>query len=152
MDYPIVHERFQKNTLTVRPRLFGRPLLFRNGEEVPLKWLKHEVEDDEGRVAEVRFAAALDLQPRVTIDGGPRIAILPPLPWYTYLFAVLPFPLFTGGALGGFCGGVAVVVTLNLFRSQASLRVKIASALGTTGIAYALYFVVAAALRGSMGV
>lgn len=72
----------------------------------------------------------LDHVPRVTVDGVPQM-LAPPLNLAEKTLTVLPILLvFSGGLIGGVCGGIAVTANMAIFRSAWPAAARYAAALG----------------------
>jgi hypothetical protein len=62
--------------------------------------------------------------PSLVVDGQ-VVKVVEPLKWYEWLWIALPILLiFVGGALGVICGGVAVLINANIFRTNRKLTMK----------------------------
>ena len=106
------------------------------------------VQDDSGESVEVKFAANLGGVPKVIVDGGAPMDVAPPLPWFAWVFAFVPFLLIPlGGALGGMLGFLACTIVLGLFRSDQPMGLKIAGSIGITIFSGVTYIIVGVALH-----
>jgi hypothetical protein len=73
------------------------------------------------------------------------IQVVPALQWYQYIWMGLPIVLlFMGGAVGGFCGGLAAVTSSRIFRSERAEATKYALTGLISLAAFFSYFVVVA--------
>jgi hypothetical protein len=93
----------------------------------------------------------VDPVPTLKIDGE-AVNLLEPLQWYEYAWSGLPILLvFAGGALGGLVGGVATMANGRLFRSERGQIAKYGLAGLITAAAVMVFFVLAVALRVTIG-
>ena len=100
--------------------------------------------DDKGRTVTVKFrhqAFGLDY-PQIMV-GGQFINIVPPLQWYWWVLAAVPFLLVTfGGGVGGLIGLIAVWINVRLIRKSWHWLVRVAVTIGVTLLAVALWFLI----------
>jgi len=148
VDIRVVHPRFQRRALAVRPAGVLGPKLLVDGVPSTREKGAYRVEDDEGRVSVVKLKGGIDPIPKVEVDGQ-LIQIAPNLPWYDFALAAWPFALVAvGGALGGLFGALAVTANLRIMRSSRHAGARYALAL-TIGVgACVAYAVLAAVFRG----
>jgi hypothetical protein len=97
----------------------------------------------------------LDPIPAVLV-GGQTIRLARRFAWYEWLWVVLPLTLLVaGGALGGLCGGVAMLINARLLRSaqppvvRYGLGVLVIVAAVVAWLALATVFTLALGLPGS---
>jgi len=73
---------------------------------------------------------------------------LEPLKWYQWAWAGWPILLiFSGGAIGAVFGIIATSINVRLFRSELAPIVQYLAVAGVSGVAVALYFVIALAIQ-----
>ncbi len=152
MDYAIAHPRFLQRKLTLRTSIVGGVTLLIDGERAVGKKNVYMLSDDAGDESEVKLTPNLFGTSKVSIDGSSPLDVMPPLPWYAYLFAALPFALMiTGGAIGGGLGAFAGIITLGLFRSDSPMGLKIAGSIGITLFSGGLFLFFATVIHVLMG-
>lgn len=122
MQYPVPVEGFDRKRLLVEtPGFFSSARLMLDGQPAPKgpkrgEYLLHR--DDGTEVTAKLKNLFLDPIPQVVIDNQVT-QIVEPLRWYQWLWAGLPILLiFSGGALGGALGFVAISFNTRIFRSD----------------------------------
>jgi hypothetical protein len=108
MKYTVDLEGFEGQKIEVQPAgLFGAAKLFVNDGEVVAAWRNN----------------FLDV-PKLVVENK-LINVAKPLAWYEWVWNGWPVVLlFGGGALGGLFGALAIVINLNVFRSQQNTGLK----------------------------
>jgi len=148
MDVPITLPGMEGQNLALRlAGTFTGARLTLNGEPVTKQNGFFQLRSNAGSTLAVKFKSRLlDPIPNLVV-GGQTIQIAPPLAWYQYLWMSLPIVLiFAGGAIGGFCGGLAAAISSRIFRSDRSDGAKYALTGLVSTVAFVVYFVVAATL------
>ena len=147
MDIPVTLPGMEGQNLALRlAGTFTGAKLTLNGEPVAKENGFFQVRSNAGYTLAVKFKSRfLDPIPNLVV-GGQTIEVAPPLAWYQYVWMGLPILLvFAGGAIGGFCGGMAAAISSRIFRSDRSDGVKYALTGLVSTAAFVVYFVVAAA-------
>jgi hypothetical protein len=113
----------------------GQMLLRRNdGTEVIATWKK--------------MGLGLDV-PQLQV-GSDVVAAVEPLPWYQWVWSGLGvFLVFTGGAIGGMLGALALAVNVRLFHEPLPEFVKYAATAATSILALFIYLLVAFLIFGT---
>ena len=132
MDIPVRLPGFEGQNVALRPAgaLSGAKLVL-NGQPVAKQNGLFQLRSNTGSTMDVKFKNRfLDPIPNLEV-GGQTIQLVPALAWYQYVWLALPLLLvFGGGAIGGFCGGLAAVSSSRVFRSDLSEGMKY----GLTGL------------------
>jgi hypothetical protein len=128
----------------IPPGFFTGIMLLVNGQPAPHGAHRGEyrLRDDKGQTVTVKFrnqAFGLDY-PQLMV-GQQFINIVPPLRWFWWVWAAVPFLLVTfGGALGGLIGLIAVWVNVRLVRQPWHWLLRVGATLGVTLLAVAIWF------------
>ena len=131
--------------------MFSGPKLMLNGQPVAKQNGLFQLRSDAGSAMPVKLKGRfLDPIPNLEV-GGQIIQLAPALAWYQYAWMSLPILLvFGGGAIGGFCGGLAAVSSSRIFRSNFSEGMKYALTGAISLGAFFTYFVVASAILAAI--
>ena len=150
---PIAYPGFEGRGLALRPMgFFQGAAIICDGAAAPRKGRTFTLTDNHGAPVSFRLNGnVFDPIPAVVVGGKTTLRLGRPFAWYEYLWIALPLVLFVGGALGGLCGGVAVLVNARLLRS--SLPVLARYGLGVLVIlgAAVAWLVLAVALTFAVG-
>lgn len=85
------------------------------------------------------------------ISSDEKITILEKPRWYEWILCFLPIYLaILGGAIGGFVGGGAAVISMYFIRSSKIAIVKVMISFLVLALATALYFILAFSLLGAL--
>jgi len=127
MKYTVNHEGFEGQKIEVQPAgLFGAAKLFVNDVEAPHGAKRGEMiltRKDGKEVVAAWRNNFLDV-PKLVVEDK-LINVAKPLAWYEWVWNGWPVVLlFGGGALGGLFGALAIVINLNVFRSQQNTGLK----------------------------
>lgn len=130
MNYTVNLEGLEGQKIEVQPAgFFGAAKLFVNGVEARQGSKRGEMlltRNDGREVVAAWRNNFLDV-PKLVVENK-VIDVAKPLAWYEWIWNGWPIVLlFGGGALGGFFGALAVVINLNVFRSQQNPLLKYAS-------------------------
>ena len=146
MDIPVKLPGMEGQNIAVRSAgAFSGARLVLNGEPIVKQKGFFQLRSKTGSVLAVKFKSRfLDPIPNLEV-GGMTIQVVPALQWYQYIWMGLPIVLlFMGGAIGGFCGGLAATTSSHIFRSERTESTKYA----LTGLislgAFFTYFVIVA--------
>ncbi len=153
MRIEVQHPAFASQHLSVETAsLLGGPKLLLNGEIVKRQKGRYAVAADSGAEALIQMRYNLvDPVPTLKIDDEP-VRLAEPLHWYEYPWGGLPILLvFTGGALGGFVGGIATVTNGRILRSDRGAAARYALKAVVTVSAAVIFFVLAVAVRSLIG-
>jgi len=131
--------------------MFAGPKLMLNGQPVAKQNGLFQVRSKDGTTLAIKFKNRfLDPIPDLEV-GGQTITLVPPLQWYQYAWMAIPLILiFLGGAIGGFCGGLAAALSSRVFRSDLSEGMKYGATALISMAAFVTYFVVAATLLSAI--
>lgn len=136
MQLEVHNPAFKAQRLTVEAAgVFHGPRLLLNGTVVKKQKGRYTVTTDSGVETTIQLKYIyLDPIPKIKI-GEETFEIASSLKWYEYVWIGIPIVLmFSGGAIGGLCGGVAAYASGRLFRSDRSSLAKYGlSALITMG-------------------
>lgn len=92
----------------------------------------------------------LDSIPNLIVSGQ-TIQIATALEWYQYFWMSIPILLvFTGGVIGGFCGGAAAFVSGHIFRSNRNELAKYALTGMISLTAFVIYFLLASTVLAGL--
>jgi hypothetical protein len=145
MDIPVSLPGMEGQNVALRTAgMLAGPKLMVNGQPVPKQNGSFNLRSNAGSTLAVKLKGRLlDPIPNLLV-GGQTIQLVPALQWYQYLWMSIPIVLvFMGGAIGGFCGGLAATVSSRIFRSDLNEGTKYA----VTGLislsAFFVYFIVA---------
>jgi hypothetical protein len=127
MNYIVNLEGFEGQRIEVQPAgFFGAARLFVNDVEVRKGTRRGEMiltRNDGKEVVAAWRNNFLDV-PKLIVENK-IINVAKPLAWYEWVWNGWPVVLlFGGGALGGLFGALAIVINLNLFRSQQTTWLK----------------------------
>jgi hypothetical protein len=127
MKYTVDLEGFDGQKIEVQPAgLFGAARLFVNDVEARNGAKRGEMiltRNDGREVVAAWRNNFLDV-PNLVVENK-MIHVARPLAWYEWVWNGWPVVLlFGGGALGGLFGALAIVINLNVFRSQQSTGLK----------------------------
>jgi len=127
MNYIVNLEGFEGQKIEVQPAgLFGSAKLFVNEVEArkgPKRGEMILTRNDGKEVVAAWRNNFLDV-PKLIVENK-ILNVAKPLAWYEWVWNGWPVVLlFGGGALGGFFGALAIVINLNLFRSQQTTWLK----------------------------
>jgi hypothetical protein len=152
MDIPVRLPGMEGQNVALRTAgAFSGPKLMLNGQPLTKQNGLFQLRSNTGSTVAVKFKTRfLDPIPNLVV-GGQTIQLTPALAWYQYVWMSIPILLvFGGGAIGGFCGGVAAVSSSRIFRGNYSEGTKYA----LTGLislgAFITYFVVAGAIMAAI--
>ncbi|MCK5534002.1 hypothetical protein KAI68_02715 [bacterium] len=115
-----------------------------NGKEVkPMKEKGNPfpIPMGDGTVKKMLVKGGLDDLPKVIVDGK-RIHLGRKLFWYEYALGLIPVVLLMGGAWGGFCGGVGVLVNFKILRTSYTMRTKVLFVVGVTFFSSFIYAII----------
>ncbi|MCL2141500.1 MAG: hypothetical protein FWH46_01275 [Methanimicrococcus sp.] len=123
--------------LTPSKKEKGRPYILNsdNGEEIKI-FLKPQL-------------LGYDPVPIVEVNGNVTL-IAEKLPWYKYAIAFIPILLLTGGLIGGFIGGVAILFNSKIIRDGSSPLVQYIKMIFVSGLAFVLTFLAILAFQGAL--
>jgi hypothetical protein len=145
MQIEVLHPEFKSQRITVEPAAnFSGPKLLLNGTVVKKQNGRYIVTSDSGVETTIQLKYNyLDPIPKIKISDEVT-EIASPLRWFEYFWIGIPFVLvFTGGAIGGLCGGLAANASGRLFRSDRTSFAKYGlSALITIGAVIAFVVLV----------
>jgi hypothetical protein len=153
MDIPVNLPGMEGQNVALRlAGTFAGPKLMLNGQPVAKKDGLFQLRTNTGAPLDVKLKARfLDPIPNLQVSGR-TIQLLPALAWYQYLWMSIPILLvFTGGAIGGFCGGAAAMTSSRIFRSDLENGKKYALTGLISVAAFISYFIIAAAITMAMG-
>ena len=127
MNYTVTLEGFEGQKVEVQPAgLFGSAKLFVNDLEARKGAKRGEMiltRNDGKEVVAAWRNNFLDV-PKLIVENK-VVNVAKPLAWYEWVWNGWPIALlFGGGALGGFFGALAIVINLNVFRSQQNTLLK----------------------------
>ncbi len=148
MDIPVILPGMEGQDLALRTAgAFAGPKLLVNGQPVAKQNGAFNLRSNSGSTMAVKFKARLlDPIPNLLV-GGQTIQIAPALAWYQYVWMSIPILLvFTGGAIGGLCGGAAAFMSGHIFRSSRSEMTKYAMTGMISLTAFVVYFVLVSTL------
>lgn len=118
---PITYPGFEGRGLALRPMGFlqGAAIVC-DGRAAPRKRRTFTLADNRGAPVTFRLNGNLfDPIPAVIVGGQTTIRLGRPFAWYEYVWIALPLALLVaGGAVGGLCGGVAMLINARLLRSD----------------------------------
>jgi len=84
--------------------------------------------------------------------GSQLIAAVKPLAWYQWVWSGLAvFLVFTGGAIGGMLGGLALAINVRIFHEALPEVMKYLAAAATSLIAFLFYLLIVFLIFGSPG-
>jgi hypothetical protein len=148
MDIPVRLPGMEGQNVALRTAgTFTGAKLMLNGQPVAKQNGLFQLRSNAGSTMAVKFKNRfLDPIPNLEV-GGQTIQLVPALQWYQYVWMGLPLLLvFGGGAIGGFCGGVATVSSSRVFRSDLSDGMKY----GLTGLISAAGFLAYIVIAGTI--
>jgi hypothetical protein len=152
MDIPVRLSGMEGQNVALRTAgAFSGAKLMLNGQPVAKQNGLFQLRSNAGSTVAVKLKGRfLDPIPNLVV-GGQTIQLAPALAWYQYVWLSLPIlRVFGGGAIGGFCGGVAAVSSSRVFRSDLSEGMKY----GLTGLislgAFLTYFVIAGTIMAAI--
>lgn len=130
---------------------FSGAKLIVNGQPVAKQNGTYNLRSNTGSTMAVKLKARLlDPIPNLIV-GGQTIQIAPALEWYQYLWMSIPILLvFSGGAIGGFCGGAAAFMSGHIFRSNRNEMTKYALTGMISVSAFVVYFVLASTFLAAL--
>jgi hypothetical protein len=121
---PIAYPGFEGRGLALRPMgFFQRAAIVCDGKAAQRKGRTFTLADNHGAPVTFKLNGNIfDPIPAVVVGGQvgsqTTIRLGRPFAWYEYVWIVLPLGLLAvGGAVGGLCGGVAMLVNARLLRS-----------------------------------
>ena len=127
MKYTVDLEGFEGQKIEVQPAgLFGAPKLFVNDVEARNGAKRGEMilTSNDGREVVAAWRNNFLDVPKLVVENK-SINVVKPLAWYEWVWNGWPVVLlFGGGALGGLFGALAIVINLNVFRSQQNTGLK----------------------------
>lgn len=132
MEIPVNLPEFRSQRLSVEAAgLWRGPRLLLNGTPVEGKRGNYSVRNDAGVEVPVVIKAGFpDPIPKLLV-GGAAFELARALVWHEYLWLGAPVVLiFSGGALGGLFGGMALYLNARIFRGDRSTPAKY----GLTGL------------------
>jgi hypothetical protein len=117
---PITYAGFEGRGLALRPSgFFQGAAIVCDGAAAPRSGRTFTLTDNHGAPVTFRLNGNLfDPIPAVVVGGQTTLRLGRPFAWHEYLWIGLPLVLLVGGALGGLCGGVAMLVNARLLRSD----------------------------------
>jgi hypothetical protein len=126
---------------------FAGPKLTLDGQPLPQRRGLFQLRSNGGSVLNIKLKGRL-LDPIPDLEvGGQTITLVPPLQWYQYAWMSLPLLLlFLGGAIGGFCGGLAATLSSRVFRSDLSENMQYAASAFISSAACVTYLLIATTL------
>jgi uncharacterized Zn-binding protein involved in type VI secretion len=125
-EYPVDLPELPGRGVVVRPAgAFSPPQLLVDGMPVAReRGGRYPVPDGGGTVVIRVKAVPFDTLPALDVNGR-VVRLAPPLRWYEYVWAGLPFLLLlVGGALGGGIGGAAAYANVSIFRGARGAAAK----------------------------
>ncbi len=151
MQYNIEAEGFEGRQLFIEAAgMFAGPKFMLDGSPAQKgnKRGEFSLTRNDGREVVAKFGFNfLDLVPPIIIDGE-KINLLEPLKWYQWIWAGWPILLlFAGGALGAVVGVIATNFNVRMFRSGKTAVVQYLAVAGISGVAVALYAMVAVGMQ-----
>ena len=153
MDIPVNLPEMEGQKLALRMAgTFTGPQLMCNGRPVPKQKGIFQLRTNTGALLDIKFKGRFfDPVPNLLVSGR-TIQIAPALAWYQYAWMAIPVLLvFTGGAIGGLCGGAAAMTSGRVFRSDLNDGTKYALTGLVSVAAFITYFVVVGAFMMAMG-
>lgn len=124
---PITYPGFEGRGLALRPSGWIKGAAIVTADAAPTrKGRTFTVSDNAGAPVVFQLKGnILDPIPAVVV-GDQTIRLARPLAWYEYVWIALPLVLLVGGALGGACGGAAMLVNARILRSNEPVWVRYA--------------------------
>jgi len=153
MDLPVNLPGMEGQNLALRMAgTFTGPKLILNDQPVPKEKGFFKLRTNTGAPVDVKLKGRfLDPLPNLLVSGR-TIQVAPSLAWYQYVWLSIPILLvFAGGAVGGFCGGVAAMMSGRVFRSNLNDGTKYALTGLVSVAAFITYFVVVGAIMMAIG-
>lgn len=146
---------FSQREIVVRTSgLFSGPKLLIDGVEASsVGRNEYSVRRDDDRPATFKLqGVSVDPVPRLLVDGDTYL-LAEPLRWFEWALVYLPIGLVgLGGLIGGFLGGLAMVVNARLFRTELPAVIRFLLALLMVVGAYAAWPLVAGLVLSARGV
>ena len=152
MNIPVILPGIEGQNLALCPAgMFAGAKLMLNGKPLTKQNNFFFVKSNTGSTLAIKFKNRfLDPVPDLEV-GGQTVTLVPPLQWYQYVWMGIPLVLiFLGGAIGGFCGGLAAGISSRVFRSDLSDPMKYGASALVSVAAFVTYFVAATALLGAL--
>ncbi len=148
MTFPLSLDGFDGQAIAVQPAtFFAGPKLLVNGQPAPKGPKRGTMllrrNDGTDVVAKWKpMFAGLDLPALVV--GDKTIQLVPPLPWYQWVWSALPILLIViGGALGAITGIIAASINVKVFRTPLPEALKYVVAAVVSGGAVVVYMLAA---------
>jgi len=146
MDYPIDGiPGFEGHQVLLRPAgLFSSVKLIVDNEELKPMGRKYTLHRNDGTEVQAQLRSNfVDPIPQLIVEGKVYSAIKK-MAWYELVWSGLPvLLLFVGGALGAFCGLVAVYANNRIFRSGLQPVLKYLVTGMISAAALVIYFILA---------
>src|SRR5262249_14785244 len=122
-----------------------------NGQQVAKQNGVYNIRSNSGSTMAIKLKPRiLDPIPNLVV-GGQTMQLAPALEWYQYLWMTIPVALvFTGGAIGGLCGGAAAATSSQIFRSDRSEMAKYGLTGAISVAAFLVYFLIAGTIMAAI--
>ncbi|MBI4026104.1 MAG: HEAT repeat domain-containing protein [Verrucomicrobia bacterium] len=150
MLYSIDVQGFEGHAIAVEVSVFINPRLLIDGQPAPpgQKRLEYLLGRDDGSIVTARLQpSAMGSSFDLVIEDR-VIPIMEPLQWHQWAWIGVPFLLVIGGGcIGGFCGGLATVINLRIFRSQANVSAQYALTGIVSAVSLGAYIFVASVFQ-----
>src|SRR5215469_18305402 len=127
MDIPVQLPGTEGQNIVARIGTLTMPKLLLNGQPLAKQNGSFRLRSNDGLAIMLKFKArGLDPIPNLMV-GTRMVQLAPPLEWYQWAWVGIPLVLvFIGGAIGGFCAGLALVISSRIFRMNYSDSMKYA--------------------------
>lgn len=140
MEIKVHHKDFIKNKIEIIFSTLKIQVLY-NGSPVKAKRGKYQLEDDNGKLRDVKVVDYLICPPHVTIDKKEKIHIFPPAPKFMYIFLIPCILMIRFGIIGWVVGALSIYSIRNVSIDETrTITNKCLMNLGIVIVSYVILF------------